>query len=231
MICSKCGIDKLEDQYQSYFHSTQQKWRTRRVCKTCFNEQKRKYKESTRKEKIIQPVTPEPPKIDYSTNPLYKNCMDCHEWKLISTDFYTRSDGTVYLNRCRQCEVELERNKRKEYLIDNCGSDKVLLTPNKYTDEYQKDCTFQFLKLLGYIYNEDKGIWTKPGVKELINGKIVFLNLKKTKHHLRKVDQHVLDKIIEYKDKGLNFNIIARKLKLNSSTVRKYYLEWKNMSK
>ena len=234
MICSKCNVDKQLDQYETYWHSTQQKMRTRKVCKTCYNEQKRIYRETIKMKKITQPVSPEPATIDYSDNPLYKQCMDCHKWKLRATEFYTRQTGEVYLNRCKQCEHELEKRKREDYLKENCGSEKVLATPGKFTDIYQKQCTFEFLKELGYIYQEDNNVWIKPGVKEIVDGKIVFLKINKRKnkkHHRRKVTTEIIEKIVYLKSKGLNYNEIAYKLNLSNSTIRENYLEWKNMSK
>lgn len=235
MLCSKCGIDKPIDQYNTYYHSVQQKMRTRKYCKTCFREQKRKWRERVKDKEITQPVSPEPATIDYSTNPLYKECMDCLEYKLISTDFYTRSSGKVYLNRCKQCELDLERNKRLEIIKDSCGSERVWSTPNKYEDIYQKECTFEIMKQLGYIYQEDIGVWLKPGVKELIDGKIVFLKLKEKiykTHKNRKINEKRLQEIIQMRDnEGLLYSQIAKKLGVSITTIQKTYNQWKNMSK
>ena len=55
-ICSKCNIEKEADQYQTYFHSTQNKLRTRRICNSCFKEQKSIYRENIKNKKIIEPV-------------------------------------------------------------------------------------------------------------------------------------------------------------------------------
>jgi len=58
-VCSKCNIDQPLDQYYTYWHSTQQSYRIRKVCRNCFNEQQKKYKQSIKNKKIVQPDPPE----------------------------------------------------------------------------------------------------------------------------------------------------------------------------
>ena len=58
-ICTKCKIDKADDQYQTYWHSTQQKFRTRRICRTCTSNRNKEYKQRVRKGINSQPDPPE----------------------------------------------------------------------------------------------------------------------------------------------------------------------------
>jgi hypothetical protein len=241
MICSKCSIDKPETDYKSYFHSTQNKWRTRKICTTCFNKQKIEYRESIRNKKIIQPVedmnpTIEvlPPPIDYSNNPNYKKCTSCGDWKTIDRYyFHNKSKGTRFSDCCI-CHKEKDQKERQEYLQENGGSERVLRSPNSYTDEYQKEQTFTYMKVLGYTYNEEVGIWTKPGVKELIDGKIVFPKVKKLKRvgiYETKVNFEMIKKIVEYKKRGWNNEKIGDMLDISDTSVFKYYKRWKDILK
>jgi transposase len=68
MICTKCKIDKSEDQYYTYWHSTQQSFRTRKICRDCISLQHKQYKERVKKDIISQPdppeLQPEPIEVD-----------------------------------------------------------------------------------------------------------------------------------------------------------------------
>lgn len=139
--CSKCSIDKPEDQYETYFHKPQGKWRQRKYCRFCFNEQKRKYRESIRmkndlkvpnfnpiisddisiqNEKIIESiplsVNPNTNQEDYSTNPDYRLCRTCQEYVHLDGFYKYKARGITfkeYLD-CRKCCNKKESIKRKE---------------------------------------------------------------------------------------------------------------------
>ena len=216
MRCNVCDKEKELNQFQTYWHSTQQKMRTRKQCTECLYQLKLKRKN---------------PEKYYENNPDYKKCNTCKEWKLIETEFYHRR-GVVYNNRCRHCELTQERNKRKEYLMENCGSDRVSPKPNTYTDEYQKNCTFHMMELMGYTFDEPTGIWIKPGYKEIKNGKAFFPTIKETSiNHRNKVTPTKLDRIIKLKSMGLDNSEVAEELGLSEITVYKNYRLWKNQLK
>lgn len=50
--------------------------------------------------------------------------------------------------------------------MSNGGSERIPVKPNKYLDEFQKAQTFLVLERLGWVFNEDTGIWSKDGVKD-----------------------------------------------------------------
>jgi hypothetical protein len=217
--CSKCNVEKTESNYYTYWHSTQQKMRIRKVCNTCFNAQKKKNRESIVVEKIVQPVTPEPPTIDYSNDSNYNQCIKCNKW-LELNKFYCKK-GKPYNNICKVCHKIQEREKSMQYKIDNCGAGKVPIKPNKYFNEIQKQSTFDLMLAMGYLYDIPTGIWYKPGIKEIYNGKPIFLNIKKAKSLRRKVTPEVTTVICELIDKGLSAPQIAIKLELSITTIRK----------
>lgn len=186
-ICTKCNIEKPIDQYDTYWHSTQNKTRTRRYCKVCYKKQKDEYK--------LKKILEQNPQLIYQNNPDYSQCKQCREWKHKDEFYLVR--GKINHHLCKQCTTNKERAERQIYLKENCGSDFIHRDVNTYTDEYQKACVFNFMEYLGYLYDDSTGIWTKPGVKEIIDGEIVFLGLKKQPKKQRKKSTPVTTKIIK----------------------------------
>lgn len=196
MICSKCSVDKPENQYETYFHKPQGKWRTRRYCKSCFKEQKRLYKESIKTKKIMEPVSVIeepvvliPQHIDevnpFSTNPDYKLCRTCQEYVHLD-DYYHHGESkkTTYLD-CRKCcnkrETERRRQEREEERENSGGSDRIRNEVGMFEDEYQREQTYMVMEVLGYTYSEECGHFLKPGVKEYIDGELKFYKVNKQK--------------------------------------------------
>lgn len=214
--CNVCKIEKEENNFQTYWHSTQQKMRTRKQCNDCYYGARLKYKN---------------PDKYYSDNPDYLKCKVCQEWKLISTNFYSKANGKYYLHRCKECERKLEKEKRLNEIKDSCGSEKVLEKPNHYTDIYQKECTFNMLQLLGYLYDNETGIWYKPGIKEIVDGKPVFLNINPTEvkpNRANKVTIQMIREMIKLKERNWSNKKIADKLNISETTVYKNVMKWKN---
>lgn len=195
MICTKCSIDKQENEYYTYYHSTQKKQRTRKYCKSCYKDQKTKYRESIRMKKIIEPVVLEleievlePQPVEqinpFSTNPDYRLCRTCQIYKHSMDDYYHhgKSKKTTYLD-CRKCcnKRELDKRRKERYgeLETSGGSERVHNKVGVWVDEYQKEQTYMVMKALGYTYSDECGHFLKPGVKELIDGKLVFPKVKK----------------------------------------------------
>jgi hypothetical protein len=209
-ICTKCKIEKELDQYYKYYHSTQQKWRVRGECSDCFYKTRLKRKN---------------PNLYYEKNPDYKKCKICNEWKLLD-DFYFHSRVTgVRFTYCKLCQKESDRIKQETELENKGGSSKIKNKPNNYYDKYQKEQTFAVMQVLGYIYYEDKGIWLKPGVKELVDGKIVFPNIVKENKvgiYRAKVTSSKLELMKEYRRQGHSYNKIADLLDMSDTTVFKY---------
>jgi hypothetical protein len=209
-ICTKCKIEKELDQYYKYYHSTQQKWRVRGECADCFYKTRLKRKN---------------PNLYYEKNPDYKKCKTCNEWKLLD-DFYFHSRVTgVRFTICKICQKISDKLKQDTELENRGGSIKIKNKPNNYYDKYQKEQTFLVLEVLGYIYYEDKGIWLKPGVKELVDGKIVFPKLIKENKvgiYRAKVTSSKLELMKEYRKQGHSYNKIADLLDMSDTTVFKY---------
>jgi len=204
MECSVCKIDKEENNFQTYWHSSQNKMRTRKQCTKCFYENRMKNNN---------------PDKYYENNPDYKKCHSCNEWKLIATDYYTTKTGKIYIIRCKDCEQKGVREDRQKYLRENCGSDQVLRKPNTYTDEYQKECTFTLMGQLGYQYDEITGIWTKDTWKEIKDGKPYFPKIVKFKKPIKRIKPEMVIKMIELREEGYSLQMIAENLGTSNTSV------------
>ena len=226
MLCNICSTDKPEDKFQKYFHSTQNKWRIRKQCTECYYNRKNEKKNRMFNQTIIvQPEVPESqpdPSIDYSTNPDYHKCKECEIYLPKATSFYVKADNRVNSNTCKACQLEKDRAERFEYIQDNCGSEFVCAEPNNYPDEFQKACTFNFMRTLGYLYDEETGIWTKPGWKEIKDGKPYFPNIIKRRSKGKRLTQQDKQKIVELYNKGYNVDDITLELGISDTTFYRY---------
>ena len=219
MRCTKCGEEKDESNYQKYFHSTQNKWRVRKECTECLYKTRLKRKN---------------PDLYYQSQPDFKKCKTCQQWKHLD-EFYFHSKVTgLKFPDCIECTKIKDKEDRELEMASKGGSDKINQFPNQYVDKYQKEQTFYVMETLGYTYNQDSGVWTKPGIKELIDGKIVFPKIKKKIKvgiYETKVTSDMLEKIIEYKEMGWNYEKIGDKLGISDTTAFKYYKKWTDTSK
>jgi len=131
------------------------------------------------------------------------------------------------------CQREKDRLEREEELEENGGSEKISPKPNTYKDKYQKEQTFMVMRILGYTYNEETGVWTKPGVKEVIDGKVVFpkIESRKVRKERFKLSTDTVKKIIEYKNKGWTSIEIEAELNVSDTTVYNHYKKWKDTLK
>jgi len=218
MICTVCKIEKPEDNFQKYFHSTQNKWRIRKQCTPCLYQRRRKDKEIHQETIIVQPVVPELQPEPINTK--LKKCKICFEHKE-DFEFYTAKGKVVGLI-CRKCQNKRDREERQEYLEENCGSEFVWSEVGKYNDEFQKNCTFNLMRTLGYLYDEKTGIWTKPGWKEIKDGEPFFPHIVKRKSKWSRLKEEDKLKIIELRDRGYTCDEIAIALEISDTTVYKY---------
>lgn len=108
----------------------------------------------------------------------FKECRTCGELLEVSTEnFYLTqaANGTLRFASpdCRPCFLKkdrLDRLRKKEET--HYGSNAIYSKPNTYVDDIQKDQTFQFLTLLGWKFNEEKGIWY-DGIKKTEDGEFI----------------------------------------------------------
>ena len=65
--------------------------------------------------------------------------------------------------------------------MSNGGCERVALKPNVFFDEFSKAQTFLVLETLGWVFNEDTGIWSKDGVKDKFGNWLNIIPQPKTK--------------------------------------------------
>lgn len=109
---------------------------------------------------------------------LSKFCNYCQTEKDIDDFFSINGRIRPY---CSPCSKIYNKKKHQQEVIKNGGSPRVPHKPNKYIDKTQKEQTFQFMKLCGWQFNEENGIWWKENIKTK-EGE--FLNI--VKHKIRK---------------------------------------------
>jgi len=147
-------------------------------------------------------------------------------------DYYLHRGGKPITKRCKVCQKIQDQQRADESRRENGGSMMVPQKPNIYFDDYQRQNTFELMELMGYLYDEGTGIWHKPGWKEIINGKPVFVVIKeKMKNKPKKIksrimNEEILQKMIELRKRKLTYVQIADKLNLSDTTVRKYLVEY-----
>jgi hypothetical protein len=219
MICNVCKIDKPIDQYKTYFHSTQQKQRTRKECNTCF------YGKRNSKKKGMIYIPPQPIK--------YIQCTGCKKSKP-STD-YTFNPSPRAITRCDEC-----RSKSKHYtknvsdrlkeIEQTQGGYDYFKEPNEYTNDTQKKAVFDIMLSMGWQFNETNGIWWKEGIK---TSQGVFLNIKtylsKEPKKKRIKTTLLIARMKLMRDMKHSYDEIANTFGLNVKTVTRWIKETGNI--
>lgn len=239
-ICTKCKIDKEDKEFQTYWHSTQKKFRIRKVCTLCHytqhNERRRlkrlesKLIQVSIRPEIIQPAVQEL-QLDLSNDKNYKQCRTCQQWKL-KTDYHSYKDSKKksFLD-CKICynkrEVERAKVDREKELQETGGSDRHKQQPGEWIDEYQKEATYNILKAMGWKLNEDNGIWWKDGIKTSDG---VFINIKTKKSFqdypflmsITPQKKEMFNRAVALRIKGKTYKYIANELGLSDTTIYKW---------
>lgn len=212
MICNYCKIDKPETEYATYWHSTQQKMRTRKECNTCFNGKKREKKKGLT-------YTPPQPKVIKIIQ-----CTGCKK-KKPETDF-TFKPSPRAITRCDECRSKsknYEQNKRERLkeLEDTMGGLDFYKEPNTYTNEIQKKAVFDIMLSIGWHFNEETQIWYKEGIK---TPQGVFINLKtyllKNKGQFKvKITDKMVEDMKQMATDGYTYLQISQKHNITYDTI------------
>ena len=117
----------------------------------------------------------------------YKTCRTCGSDLEINKEnfYYTISAKGRYKFSspdCRECYAEKDKAYRERIKEqDEYGSDMIISKPNKYVDHIQKEQTFKFLTLMGWKFNEEKGIWYDD-IKKTKDGEFIGVWAKRGKY-------------------------------------------------
>lgn len=210
-ICSKCKVEKNYDEYYTYWHSTQQKYRTRNVCLVCTRQQTKEYKLKVKVKNIeIEPT---------------QFCPCCKK-DVALTGYYDSGKG-IKGRYCKSCIRKNQNEKNYNKVMSEGGSERVSVQPNTYTDEYQKAQTFMVLERLGWVFNEDTCIWSKEGVKTKDNVWLNIIPQPRTKRRPNGVivrKKHGVHKyikeIVELKEAGETYADLAYIYCCSHTTIR-----------
>jgi hypothetical protein len=237
-ICSKCGEDKRDDQYYTYYHSRNKKSYTRKVCNQCMLKQGREVKARIKLRKlnmtqvpteqiIVEPVVPKLIVEDYSTNPQYRNCTMCLNYKLL-IEFYQNKNTGYYHSRCKDCHRNYSNGKLVDYYQEKYkttgGSERVLPRPGNFMDIYQEEQVSWLLQLIGWDKHGD--VWVKKGIKKVVDGKIVWDKIP-TKEKVKRVRPNKpkrtydVDKIVQLRNEGMLLREIATLMGCSRPTIKK----------
>lgn len=113
--------------------------------------------------KIVQPEVPESIVDPNMDRPGYKECPDCKIWKEHRTHFFT-STGRCKYPICHDCRGLKNEKIRTEEMMMKLGGERILLKPNTYTNDVQRQTLFTLMGYFGWKFND--GIWYKDGIKD-----------------------------------------------------------------
>lgn len=210
-VCSRCKLEREETEYSTYWHTIQKKFRTRRVCKICVAENKKKWK------------------MKIKTDKEFRRCPMCNDIKKISTSFYlNRKTGRVARVNCKLCESRLEKEKAQEYIKETFGGNRIPPKPNTYTNEIQRECTFNLMKSLGWTFNTENNIWYKPGIKDK-NGNFKISKDKVRLHSQSKITYGELKYILELRKQKKTYDEIHAITGYDKGTLCKWVKRGMNL--
>ena len=218
-ICRKCKVERNDDEYYSYWHSTQQKYRTRLVCNTCTREQSKQYKQNrNNKSAVIEQVPTQ-------------RCPSCKK-NLPLTSYYESGRG-IKGRYCISCIRKNQNDKNYKKVMSNGGSERIPVKPNIYVDQFQKAQTFMVLERLGWVFNEDTGIWSKDGVKTKDNVWVNIIPQPKTRRRpngtamKKKHGVHnYIPQIIKQREEGMTYPDLADIYCCSHTTIRKIIIDY-----
>lgn len=183
-------------------------------------------------EKKVQPVVPELIVEDFSTNPDYRKCTMCTEYKLLK-EYYQNKNTGYYHSRCKVCHLKYSSGKLVDYYQDKYktkgGSERILPKAGTFVDIYQEEQVSWLLQLIGW--NKDGNVWVKEGIKKVVDGQIVWDKIpeKKRTIKVRKsrtvIDDNDIKDIIELRKNGLLMREIALIYKCSKTLIGKLLIK------
>jgi len=215
-VCSKCGIERQDNEYSGYFHIRHQKYYIRGVCNHCMRlnsklyklklkEQKQLLEQVPEKEKIVQPVVPNE---ELDGNLLSRSCRFCS--RELPLRFFRKTTNGLS-TKCNDCFSRTE-------------------VPFKFNKTYEEQFTYMFLKSIGWEYSDEHEIWWKKGIKDVHNNwtiipppppptpKVEPINIYKQK--INNVNSNIED-VLNMKNNRIPIKEIAQKYELSIPTIRK----------
>lgn len=160
--------------------------------------------------------------------------------------FYLNAYGN-HIKRCKACHVKMHREKVEYKFRENGGKDQYFKECDRYTTKEQRDQIFMVMEALGWTYYKPSenniGVWWKKGIKELVDGNIVWPNIILTNKpkrkspaipHGRKIKSGVwnnVEKIVKLIEEGYTYNDVADTFDCSHTTIRTVVSNYKNGKK
>jgi len=155
------------------------------------------------------------PDFLYGNDPNYRKCCSCSIWKTM--DQYYKSKLNKIFYKCNEC-IKINRKEKKEIKIEEYGGSISFKTePNQYVDEHQRNSVFKIMLVMGYTFNEEKGIWFKEPWKTK-DGEFTFIKSNKNKKIITLEDT---DKIINLRKTKKTIVEISNELKISYTRIWK----------
>lgn len=165
-----------------------------------------------------------------------KTCSICNEEKTLDLFIINKRKTDGRGKWCKECAYRRQREEYQREILEQGGLVRIAPKPNVYHGEEQKRQVFQLMNLLGWKFNEEKGIWWKEGIKTEDG---VFPNILKTsKKYIRpkkKYEEYeiiykgewikahqIIPRWVEMYEKGLTYNFISRTEGLSPFIIKKY---------
>jgi hypothetical protein len=92
-----------------------------------------------------------------------KYCPDCGIYLPVEKFYTIKNKFSSYCKKHSNQRVQKQREKNQ---FDFEFVNHVPPKPNTYFDENQKEQVFKFMNKLGWLFNEEKQIWFKDGIKD-----------------------------------------------------------------
>ena len=229
MVCNKCNVEKSIEQFRIEVKNGKEY--RKKYCKTCHQQQSRKWKENNpdrlyqRKNPIIVNESQAIPDVKVVDNSLLRYCPVCGLEKPIIL-FYKNQK-----HRCKQCQ-----NKYAYQLeIENGDGTRwqVRQKPDDYYNDAQREELFGLMISLGWSYTD--GIWWKEQFGKKEDGTFIFKNtnlLPKVKPRGPGGRRRVLfletlaEEMINYRAQGMAFDEIASIYNTSHTTIRRVIKEY-----
>lgn len=173
--------------------------------------------------------------MDSTSSEEYKVCCDCNV--LHHKDAFYKSKYNVLFKCCKVCYAAKYSNK----VMENGGSTRVPITPDRYSDSFQKAQVFWLMELLGWTYvegvNGAAGVWWKKGIKNELKqwDKITETKKKGRPKPTRLAFSTKFDKVYKQineivfkRSKGMSFVELAYIYDCSHTTMRSVYRKYED---
>lgn len=107
-------------------------------------------------------------------------CTKCGEWQTYD-NFRHRTDRDAYNSQCLECEREIRIQKYRRAVKPGTEYWLILDKPGDFRSIEEQQNVAKVMKIMGWEYEPLLKVWTKKGMKEVHDGRVVWLNIDERK--------------------------------------------------